>query len=436
MRCVLLLLLAFIAPECTADTTQHTFPQPLDHFAPSSSSGDLPQLYLVNDDYYIDGPVILYSVGERAVQDSDIVDSPVYELARQTRALVVVLELRFYGISQPARADQLQFLSVEQMMADIYRFTMHANITGSQLGRRRWVLAGGSFAGSLAAWTRYAYPDLDAMVIASSAPMRLVDEYWGFDQIAEQRIPCAPVLSQAVRSVDRLLDSGRTARVHAVKRLFGLDPARSAEDLAGALAARLAELAQGPAGPDGDAAIDSFCGDLARGPPVEALARAATATCGLAAGLAAGCPDGDERSWLWQQCSQIGLWQTAPHADDQAQFTRRLRSRHLSLAYYDSVCRRCFPDLRVRRRELRAFADCARRAYEDGVAHAVFTVGGVDPWRPLALDRALVLDGAAHAQDLQLPAAGEPPSVATARRRTMLAVRRWLVAKPRASQIW
>ncbi|KAJ2763715.1 hypothetical protein IWQ57_005470, partial [Coemansia nantahalensis] len=190
MRCVggsvpAALLLACLAAECAADTTQHVFWQPLDHFARNGGGGGgmLPQRYLVNDDYYSDGPVILYSVGERAVQGAaDIEGSPVYDLARQTRALVVLLELRFYGASLPDRADQLGFLSVEQMMADIHRFAVHANGTAGRAAAaaaaaRRWVLVGGSFAGSLAAWTRYQYPDLDAMVIASGAPMRLVDEY-------------------------------------------------------------------------------------------------------------------------------------------------------------------------------------------------------------------------------------------------------------------
>ncbi|KAJ2793412.1 hypothetical protein H4R21_005909 [Coemansia helicoidea] len=398
----------------------------------------LPQRYLVNDDYYSDGPVILYSVGERAVQGAaDIEGSPVYDLARQTRALVVLLELRFYGASLPDRADQLGFLSVEQMMADIHRFTMHANGTAGRAAAaaaaRRWVLVGGSFAGSLAAWTRYQYPDLDAMVIASGAPMRLVDEYRGFDRVAGQRIPCAPALSQAVRRVDRVLDRGRAARVRAAKRLFGLDLARSAEDLAGAISARLAELVQRPAGPEADAEIEGFCRELVRGPPVEALARTAR---GLAAGGPAGCPDGDRRAWLWQQCTQIGLWQTAPRPTDRARFARRLRSRRLSLAFFDGVCRRCFPGLRARRREFRAFADRARRAYESdgGGRDAVFTVGELDPWRPLAVRGALVVAGAAHAQDLQPPAAGEPPSVAVARRRTALAVRQWLSAGPRSAR--
>ncbi|KAJ1726664.1 hypothetical protein LPJ61_005035, partial [Coemansia biformis] len=400
--------LLLLAALCAAETTRHVYHQPLDHFAPGGGGGTVPQTYFVNSDHFNGGPVILYSVGERGAQATDIEDSLVYDMARQTQAVVVLLEQRFYGASQPNGPDQLQFLSVEQMMGDIYRFATLANVTGDGRTRRPWVLVGGSFAGSLAAWTGHAYPALGAMVVASSAPMRLVDGYWGFDEAAAQRIPCAPALSQAVRRIDRELDSGDDMRVRTIKRLFGLSPAQSAEELAGVLTVRLAELAPSPVGPAADEEIGDFCHELSSGPPAVALARI---TRGLVGGprATAECPGGDERAWLWLQCTQIGLWQTAPPVADRVRFAHRLRSRRLTVAYFDGVCRRCFPGFRPRRQEFRGFADRARRAYEGDTRSAVFSVGELDPWRPLAVGGAWVIAGAAHAQDLQLNDEEAPP---------------------------
>ncbi|KAI8321701.1 hypothetical protein GQ54DRAFT_261333, partial [Martensiomyces pterosporus] len=234
-------------------TIRREFIQPLDHFAkPNSSSSTLtlPQIYYVDSQYYkASGPVVLYSVGERAALESDLRSGWISDLARLTNGLLVLLEQRFYGASVPSTASlaqdpgPLRYLTVEQMMADIRRFIQESGIPELQQHRHRskrglpgqqannpWVLVGGSFVGSLMAWTKHQYPDLDVAVVASSAPMVVKDGYWEFDKMVASRLPCAEALSSAVREVDTVLGTQNDTQIEELKRAFGLESMASTGD--------------------------------------------------------------------------------------------------------------------------------------------------------------------------------------------------------------
>ncbi|KAJ2817197.1 hypothetical protein FBU31_006307, partial [Coemansia sp. 'formosensis'] len=126
--------------------------QPLDHFSGSlSAESQFLQRCFVSDQYYRPGgPILIYSVGERTAQASDLSDGWISELARETGGLALLLEQRFYGNSIPDPAhsngtDVWQYLSVEQMMADIRRFAEQIKrMAPFRHGRAPVVLVGGS----------------------------------------------------------------------------------------------------------------------------------------------------------------------------------------------------------------------------------------------------------------------------------------------------
>ncbi|KAJ2008008.1 hypothetical protein H4R26_000444 [Coemansia thaxteri] len=200
------------------------------------------QRYYVNNQYYrFGGPVLVYSVGERTASELDLSDGWIDELAKRTNGLSVLLEQRFYGgsIPGPLVGDGLsdsamwRYLTVEQMMADVKQFVEQAGtipeLTHSTLRHGRAlaplsvVLVGGSFAGSLMAWTKHQYPNLEALVISSSAPLNIVDDFWEFDKMAAQRLPCAKTLSQVIRAIDEAIDRGNATHIAELQRRFGLE---------------------------------------------------------------------------------------------------------------------------------------------------------------------------------------------------------------------
>ena len=58
--------------------------------------------------------------------------------------------------------------------------------------QRQWVVIGGSYAGSLAAWFRARFPALAVGAYASSAPIEPIDNYTQFDQQLQRALspPC------------------------------------------------------------------------------------------------------------------------------------------------------------------------------------------------------------------------------------------------------
>ncbi|KAJ2250062.1 hypothetical protein GGI13_004101 [Coemansia sp. RSA 455] len=446
--------------------------QPLDHFSESfSTKPQLLQRYFVSNQYYrAGGPILIYSVGERTAQASDLFNGWVGELARETSGLAVLLEQRFYGDSIPDLdllndkngTDVWQYLSVEQMMADIKRFAERVNrmvpewIAPSRQQRRHdrsktpVLLIGGSFAGSLMVWTKQRYPDLEALVIASSAPLKVVDGYWEFDRMVARRLPCAKALSRIVREIDDILDRGDVRQIAALKRRFGLEHVASAADFVTALTIQVSSLMQGPTGLQTEELIARYCAQIERR-DIDALALMTREYSQYHRIVPVSeCPEtSDDLAWLWQQCTELGMWQTAPLqnssiAAEAAWFTRRLRSRRLNIRHYEQQCEKCLPSVRNSRwvaqqkAQFRIFAQRTLDSYTQlqVPSDVVLTAGELDPWLYLAAarngkhlaDNILLIRNASHAEDLLLSTAENDkvnPEILSARSRIIEIIEQW-----------
>ncbi|KAJ2899865.1 hypothetical protein IWW38_000817 [Coemansia aciculifera] len=453
-------LFAIFGCIAVAEIQERVIEQPLDHFSGVSAGPWFWQRYYVDNQYYrADGPILLYSVGERTAQASDLSNGFIGDLAKETGGLVVLLEQRFYGNSVPDfnGTNVWQYLTVEQMMADIRRFSEHIDhviLEWTTLTRHRrtrtsmpLVLVGGSFAGSLMVWTRQRYPDLKALAVASSAPLSVVDGYWEFDKMVAQRLPCAKTLSLAVCTVDRVLDSGDAARINELKRQFGLDYAKNVVDIVTALTIQVSSLMQAPADEQSRVSIAAYCSQLERSDMtgVEALALM-TREYGQRHRLVSisECPQrSDNLAWLWQQCTELGMWQTAPQvnsssAEEAAWFSRRLRSRRLDVRHYKQQCDKCFPLSVGESTQFRAFSKKTLNALMHQVpSDVLLTAGELDPWFGLTAvgrgvrvaDNAMVVRNASHAEDLLSSETEDGivvnPGVLVARKRIVEAVQQW-----------
>lgn len=64
----------------------------------------------------------------------------------------------------------LKYLSSQQALADLAYF-IEAKKRELQIPYNKWIVFGGSYPGSLAAWFRLKYPHLAYAAVASSAPL-------------------------------------------------------------------------------------------------------------------------------------------------------------------------------------------------------------------------------------------------------------------------
>ncbi|GLI61179.1 hypothetical protein VaNZ11_003469 [Volvox africanus] len=158
------------------------YSQRLDHFHRQRGGDDptFPQRYFICDKFWSQnpsgsrGPVFFYAGNEADVTLYVNATGLIWEHAEEFGALVLFVEHRYYGKSQPFGPDSWSsdpsYLSVEQAMADYATLLWHVL---PQMGAEDSpiIAFGGSYGGMLAAWLRLKYPHLIAGAVAASAPV-------------------------------------------------------------------------------------------------------------------------------------------------------------------------------------------------------------------------------------------------------------------------
>ena len=103
------------------------------------------------------------------------------ELAPKYGALMVALEHRYYGPSNPFgdySTENLRYLNTEQALEDIAsfhdmiseKFDLLSPLVAGEKGNK-WVAWGGSYPGMVAALARLRYPHLIHASVSSSSPL-------------------------------------------------------------------------------------------------------------------------------------------------------------------------------------------------------------------------------------------------------------------------
>ena len=96
-----------------------------------------------------------------------------------------VLEIRYFGVSQPAddlSTEHLVWLTNEQIVADTANFIAGMSKTLAETygesATRKWLVIGGSYGANAIAWMNVKYPHIADFVVADSPPVLAVTEYW------------------------------------------------------------------------------------------------------------------------------------------------------------------------------------------------------------------------------------------------------------------
>lgn len=211
---------------------------PIDHFhnetkyEPHSDEKFNLRYWLDTTHYREGGPVIALHAGEF---DSDqrlpyLEHGIVPILTKALGGVGLILEHRYYGTSQPfdsLTAENYRFLTVEQALADNAYFAKNVQFPGLEhlnltAPNTPWIIYGGSYAGSLAAFTRKVYPDVYWGGISSSGVPQAMDEYWQYMEAARYFTPkgCAEVTGDLVDILDYHLFSGNEDKIESLKELF------------------------------------------------------------------------------------------------------------------------------------------------------------------------------------------------------------------------
>lgn len=83
----------------------------------------------------------------------------------------MIINRQIWNIFSNLSTENLSYLTSLQALADLAYFIEYANEEYGLSSDVKWILFGGSYAGSLAAWMRLKYPHLVYGSIASSGPL-------------------------------------------------------------------------------------------------------------------------------------------------------------------------------------------------------------------------------------------------------------------------
>ncbi|KAH0614767.1 uncharacterized protein H6S33_000403 [Morchella sextelata] len=221
-----------LSPQNEAFIDPQTVTLPLDHFGNNTATFN--NRYWVLEEFYKPGgPVFLVDGGESnslfAVEyylRGNM--TPTRDLAREFNAMVILWEHRYYGRSTPynitntTTPEQMQYLTTAQALADLPVFARTFERPNWPLvpltpDHTPWVIFGGSYSGTRAAFARAKYPTTFLAAYASSAPVQArIDMSVYFEQIARGIIEfgfgnCTRDMRAAVQQIDKQLRLPATA---------------------------------------------------------------------------------------------------------------------------------------------------------------------------------------------------------------------------------
>ena len=177
------------------------FTQRLDHFD-RSNNVTFSQRYFVNTTFWdgnANSPVFLCVGGEGTPLDYTVLTDSVHcsdmtELAPKHNALMLALEHRYYGPSNPFSdysTEHLKWLNSEQAAGDIASFYDVMTDTYKLQATNKWVTWGGSYPGMMAAIARLRYPHLIHATVSSSAPLRAEVDMVGYNNVVADSLAAA-----------------------------------------------------------------------------------------------------------------------------------------------------------------------------------------------------------------------------------------------------
>lgn len=355
----------------------YTFDQLIDHKDPSR--GTFKQRYYHTWEFYKPGgPIVLMTPGEQGIDNtfSLLTNTSINGvIARATDGAVVVLEHRFYGGSNPfpdLSVESLKVHTIEQAMEDLVYFAQHValQMPGGATDVIRpnntpWILLGGSYAGALVSWTMNMKPDVFWAGYSSSGVIQPQLDFWQYFSPIQRHMPanCSADVQAAIEFVDGVISSGNATAYQDLQTSFGFTNL-APSDFANALTFPIVEWQALDVDTGRDSSFYNFCDTL----EIKAGAIAPATGFGAQSALAswatfyrtgylddlcegytwdecvrfdgstsAAVTLGDDRSWMWQVCNEVGWAQVGPPENVQG-----IMSRHFTVQNFSNYCNDAF----------------------------------------------------------------------------------------------
>ncbi|KAL1130451.1 hypothetical protein AAG570_011699, partial [Ranatra chinensis] len=377
------------------------------------------QRYFTNATHFrvsTNGPVFLQIGGEGEASAKWMVEGTWLNYAAQYGALCFQLEHRFYGKSRPTQdlsTESLHYLSSEQALADLVYFIEGMQAKYSLTKRNKWILFGGSYPGSLAAWARLKYPHMVHGSVSSSGPLVAKSDFKEYFQVVQESLDtsdkhCSPFLHQAVQQVASSLQKYPKDLSTKLTLCDVIDPSKEKDvfTLFESLSGIFADVVQYnkdnriTPSPLQNITLDDLCRvmtDISAGDPIDRLAKLNSMMLQL---NNEGCLDfkyensikplkntswdataaEGGRQWTYQTCTEFGFYQTSSTKNE-------LFGPYFPLSYFTQQCTDIFGE-RINNKILNSGIYRTNLIYgglELRTTRVIYVHGSIDPWHALGI---------------------------------------------------
>jgi len=238
----------------------------------------------------------------------------------------------------------LQYLTTKQALGDLAYFIdyFRTEVLGNQGNESLLVTFGCSYAGALAAWFRLKYPHLTVGAVSSSGVVNAVLDFYQFDQQVANSVgdECANTLRSVTQLLEERLNESPESNNMTKTAFYAegfndpdfywLTADIAAESVQYGYQELLCNMINGLSGEQLFAAYLNFStsfyypvfldGDVYSYSTIHLQDESSS--------------NGD-RTWWWQQCSELGYFQTAPLVDS-------IRSQQVNMSYHQWRCNTAF----------------------------------------------------------------------------------------------
>lgn len=189
------------------------FQQNLDHFDPTNMQTWQQRYFKNAENYKHGGPIFLMIGGEGEANAKWMLEGQWIEYAKQYQAMCFQLEHRYYGKSHPTAdlsVKNLKYLSSEQALADLAYFITGMTHLNQIPKDSKWIVFGGSYPGSLAAWMRMKYPHLVHGAVSTSGPLLAQIDFQQYYVVVEDSLrthsqACVDTIINATQQIHVML---------------------------------------------------------------------------------------------------------------------------------------------------------------------------------------------------------------------------------------
>ncbi|KAJ3157712.1 Thymus-specific serine protease [Geranomyces variabilis] len=398
------------------------FDQKVNHFGKALAGKTFKQQYAINAANFKSNstktPLCIFLPGQEGPMAArDVTRGLPHDLAVAHNALLVTLEHRFYGESNPSLDPKdYWLLTLEQGMEDFNVFvntfkfkTDDGKAIDCSAG---WAAFGGSYSGAVSAWLRLKYPKTFWSAHAGSAPVWAKEKFFEYDMVVEAAVPkiggsqdCVDGLISATGLIDSILKSGNKQKITALKAKMNLTGVVDNRDFAAFVTSLPALSVQyGPqfdtignktvvqALCNGTVIADKKAKPQAKLDELASLVIAYSSQNGYDASYinthtSAEIP---RDSWWWQTCTEFGYFQTARPGP------RSLYSTLVDDEYFRWFCKTNFPGKVIDGNtgkpveHVRPNTDAINKKYlglgiTRAVSNVLFADGLYDPWHALSV---------------------------------------------------